>query len=76
MSIEDKYDGVRERIDLGKERGYVLYDEVNDLPLVSSSSKDLHDMFHLFRTAGIEVVEAEVRFQQALGGGQAGRERK
>jgi RNA polymerase primary sigma factor len=65
LSIEDKYDGVRELIDLGKERGYALYEEVNDLPLVTSSSEDLHDMFHLFRTAAIEVVEAEARFQQA-----------
>ena len=31
MSIEEKYDEVKELILMGKERGYLLYDEVNDL---------------------------------------------
>ena len=30
MSIEDRYDEVRELIILGNERGYLLYDEIND----------------------------------------------
>jgi hypothetical protein len=29
--IEDRYDGVKELITAGKEKGYLLYDEVNDL---------------------------------------------
>ena len=31
MSIEDKYDEVQQLITIGKEKGYLLYDEVNDL---------------------------------------------
>ena len=29
MSIEEKYDEVRQLIQVGKEKGYLLYDEVN-----------------------------------------------
>ena len=31
LSIEEKYDEVRQLINIGKEKGYLLYDEVNDL---------------------------------------------
>ena len=31
MSIEEKYDEVRQLIAIGKEKGYLLYDEVNEL---------------------------------------------
>lgn len=63
-SIEDKYDGVRELIALGKEKGYLLYDEVNDaLPDNINSPKDLDSIFYLFGDAGIEVID----FEQQLG---------
>ena len=58
--IEEKYDGVRELINLGKEKGYLLYDEVNDvLPDDINSSKDLDSIFCLFGDAGIEVIDSE-----------------
>ena len=31
LSIEEKYDEVRQLITIGKEKGYLLYDEVNEL---------------------------------------------
>jgi len=31
LVIEEKYDQVRRLINMGKERGYLLYDEVNDM---------------------------------------------
>ncbi len=31
LSIEEKYDEVRQLITMGKEKGYVLYDEVNEV---------------------------------------------
>ena len=31
MSIEEKYDEVRQLINVGKEKGYLLYDEVNEM---------------------------------------------
>ena len=56
-SIEEKYDGVKELINLGKEKGYLLYDEVSDaLPDDINSSKDLDSIFYLFGDAGIEVI--------------------
>ena len=59
-SIEDKYDGIRELIALGKEKGYLLYDEVSDaLPDNLNSPKDLDSIFYLFGDAGIEVVDSE-----------------
>jgi hypothetical protein len=30
--MEDKYDHVRQLVTLGKERGYLLFDEVNSSP--------------------------------------------
>ena len=31
LGIEEKYEEVRQLINLGRERGYLLYDEVNDV---------------------------------------------
>jgi RNA polymerase primary sigma factor len=46
---------------MGKEKGYLLYDEVSDLlpPEISASAEDLDDLFSAFGTAGIEVIETE-----------------
>src|SRR5205814_5440544 len=59
--LEDKYDEVQKLIDIGKEKGYLLYDEVSDLlpPEISSSAEDLDDLFSAFGTAGIEVIDTE-----------------
>ena len=63
MSIEDKYDEVKELILIGKERGYLLYDEVNDvLPEGVCSSEELDSIFSLFGAAGIEVIDTEQKF--------------
>ena len=64
MSIEEKYDEVKELILMGKERGYLLYDEVNDLlPEGVCSSDELDSIFSLFGSAGIEVIDTEQKFQ-------------
>ncbi|PYV10847.1 MAG: RNA polymerase sigma factor RpoD, partial [Acidobacteria bacterium] len=64
MSIEEKYDEVKELILMGKERGYLLYDEVNDiLPEGVCSSDELDTIFSLFGSAGIEVIDSEQKFQ-------------
>ena len=66
LSIEDKYEGVRELINLGKEKGYLLYDEVNDvLPDDITSSEDLDSIFYLFGDAGIEVIDSEQQLEGA-----------
>jgi RNA polymerase primary sigma factor len=61
MGLEEKYDEVQKLIDMGKEKGYLLYDEVSDLlpPELTASAEDLEDLFAAFGTAGIEVIETE-----------------
>src|SRR5881296_4636894 len=57
--LDNKYDdSVQKLIDIGKEKGYLLYDEVSDLlpPEVGASTEDLDDLFSAFATAGIEVI--------------------
>src|SRR5881394_4077654 len=46
---------------MGKEKGYLLYDEVSDLlpPEITASAEDLDDLFTAFGTAGIEVIDTE-----------------
>ncbi len=59
-SIKEEYSGVKELISLGKERGYLLYDEINDaLPDHIDSSRDLDSIFDLFGNDGIEVIGSE-----------------
>ena len=66
MSIEDKYDEVRHLIAIGKEKGYLLYDEVSEvLPAdITSSAEELEDLFSTFGNAGIEVVESEQKYRE------------
>ncbi|HET7212176.1 MAG TPA: RNA polymerase sigma factor RpoD [Terriglobia bacterium] len=59
MAFDDKYDQVGKLITIGKEKGYLLYDEVNDLlPSDVHSAEDLDDLLTMFDDAGIEVLEA------------------
>src|SRR5512147_1259522 len=65
LSIEDKYDEVRQLISIGKEKGYLLYDEVNELlPADITSSDELDDLFSTFGSAGIEVVDSEQKYRE------------
>jgi RNA polymerase primary sigma factor len=58
LAIEDKYDQVRQLITMGKERGYLLYDEVNDiLPAEVHSSDEIDDLLSTFERHGIDVYE-------------------
>ena len=65
MSIEEKYDEIRQLIIIGKEKGYVLYDEVNEvLPAELTSSDELDDLFSTLGSAGIEVVDSEHKYRE------------
>jgi RNA polymerase primary sigma factor len=58
LSLEDKYDEVKDLLTLGKEKGFLSYEEVNDmLPDELNSSTDLDDLFDLFGANGIEVLD-------------------
>ena len=59
LAFDDKFDQVNKLITLGKEKGYLLYDEVNDLlPSDVHSAEDLDDLLSMFDNAGIEVLES------------------
>jgi len=65
LSIEDKFDEVQQLIIIGKEKGYLLYDEVNDLLRADITSADeLDDLFSTFGSAGIEVVDSDQKFRE------------
>ncbi len=59
MAFDEKFDQVNKLISLGKEKGYLLYDEVNDLlPSDVHSAEDLNDLLSMFDSEGIEVVDS------------------
>ena len=65
MSLEEKYAEVRQLIEIGKEKGYLLYDEVTDLlPPDITSSDELDELFTAFGNAGIEVVDSEQTYRE------------
>ena len=69
LSIEEKYDEVRQLITMGKEKGYLLYEEVNDmLPSEITTSDELDDIFSMFGSMGIEVVDSEQKFREKAEG--------
>ncbi|HXN63720.1 MAG TPA: RNA polymerase sigma factor RpoD [Candidatus Acidoferrales bacterium] len=58
LGLEEKYDQVRQLINMGKERGYLLYDEVNDiLPAEVHSSEEIDDLLSTFERYGIDIYE-------------------
>ena len=75
MSIEEKYDEIRQLITIGKEKGYLSYDEVNELlPADITSSEELDDLFSTLGTAGIDVVDSEKAYRDDAGKGEGGEE--
>jgi len=60
LGIEERFDEVRQLIEVGKERGYLVYDEVNDLlPNEVTSTQDIDEIFAMLGHHGIEVVDSD-----------------
>ncbi|MGD0972774.1 MAG: RNA polymerase sigma factor RpoD [Candidatus Korobacteraceae bacterium] len=58
MALEDKFDDIKKLIDVGKEKGYLTYNEVNDLlPNDMHSPEDLDDLLTTIGTQGIDILE-------------------
>jgi RNA polymerase primary sigma factor len=56
--IEEEFGHVQQLILIGKERGYLLYDEVNDsLPADVHSSQEIDDLLSILERQGIEIYE-------------------
>jgi len=59
LALEDKFDDIKKLIDAGKEKGYLTYDQVNDLiPGDVHSPDDLDDLLTTIGTQGIDVLES------------------
>ncbi|HYG99251.1 MAG TPA: RNA polymerase sigma factor RpoD [Terriglobales bacterium] len=62
MALDDKYDDIKKLIDAGKEKGYLTYNEVNDLiPSDIASPDDLDDLLTTIGTQGIDVLEGPAK---------------
>jgi RNA polymerase primary sigma factor len=56
--IEDEFGHVQQLILIGKERGYLLYDEVNEsLPADVHSSQEIDDLLSVLERQGIAIYE-------------------
>jgi RNA polymerase primary sigma factor len=67
VAIDDKFDGLQRLVQLGKEKGYVLYDEVSEvLPGDLSGGAELDDILAGLDVAGIEILEEPKDFEKKL----------
>jgi RNA polymerase primary sigma factor len=58
LALDDKYEDIQKLIDTGKEKGFLTYNEVNDLlPNDINSAEDLDDLLGMIGTQGINVLE-------------------
>jgi RNA polymerase primary sigma factor len=58
LALEDKYDDIKKLIDTGKEKGFLTYDQVNDLiPTDLNSPEDIEDLLTTMSSQGIDVLE-------------------
>jgi RNA polymerase primary sigma factor len=68
LSIEGMYDEVQELILIGKERGYLLYEEIYDLlPAGIAAYDELEQVFTVFGSAGIDVIYGEQEYADEWG---------
>jgi len=67
VAIEDKFEGLQRLVQLGKEKGYVLYDEVSEvLPNDLPGGAELEDVLAGLDVAGIEILEEPKDFEKKL----------
>lgn len=58
LVVQERDDRLRELIDMGKERGYVLFDEVNEiLPGVAHTAAEVEGLFSVFEGNNILICE-------------------
>jgi RNA polymerase primary sigma factor len=59
LSVEEKYSEVKQLITIGKEKGFLLYDEIYEIlpEEVTSLPEELDEIYIRFNDLGIEVVD-------------------
>ncbi len=72
MASEEKVGRLKQLMDSGKEKGYVLYDEVNDLLTEEfPGGRELDDLLSELDTAGVEILEEpKIEFDKKLEEGE------
>ncbi len=62
--IEDKYSAVKQLVELGKEKGYLLYDEIYEMlpDEVVSLTEELDEIYIRFGELGIDVIDRPERY--------------
>ncbi len=63
LSIEERYENVKQLI-MGKEKAYLLSEEVSDILPADGSPDELDDIFSMFSSMGIDVVDSEQEFRE------------
>jgi len=67
VALDDKFDGLQRLVQMGKEKGYVLYDEVSEvLPGDIGSGADLDEVLAGLDGAGIEILEEPKDFEKKI----------
>src|ERR1700676_1620690 len=58
LAIQEKDEQVRNLVNLGKERGYLLHDEVNEiLPVAHHAAEEVDKLFSTLERESIEIYE-------------------
>jgi RNA polymerase primary sigma factor len=72
VALDDKFDRLQRLMQMGKEKGYVLYDEVSELvPTDLSNGNELDDLLAGLDGAGIEILEEpKLEFEKKLDDGE------
>ncbi len=72
VASEEKFGRLKQLMDTGKEKGYVLYDEVNELLTEDyPGGRELDDLLTELDTAGVEILEEpKIEFDKKLEEGE------
>jgi len=67
LTVEEKYEEVRQLVALGRERGFLGYEEINEMlpDEISSSAEEIEEVFSLLEAYGIDLVDADTKDQLA-----------
>ena len=72
--IEGRHRSLRQLTDVGREKGYLLFDEIQELvpDELVASPEDLDEIFQALNEAGLELIERPARYlsRDALGVGE------
>jgi len=65
--VEEKYSSVKQLVELGKEKGYLLYDEIYEMlpEEVVSLPDELDEIYLRFADLGVDVIDRPERYQNS-----------